>query len=206
MSVSTSTRDWQQNGLFSPIKIKTPPKPVVRKRRSYSPSWMKRTEIKREDLMSKKHDPFSPRPSDIVAGLTGRSLKSPVIESASNRHQLLEQQYQDLRKLMVDRNEQEKVPEVSGIFRKSAQTLNVRSATDKTSKSGKSIKSGKTSISTQSEFYLGESLSVKDFLQSNEYGSDHFSKHLSCVKKLAKRYRRSRQPRSKFKTVIEIFE
>ncbi|CAC5376228.1 unnamed protein product [Mytilus coruscus] len=202
MSVSTTARDWQQNGLFSPIKIKTPPKPVVRKRRSYSPSWMKRTEMKREDLMSKKHDPFSPRPSDIVAGLTSRSLKSPVIESASNRHELLEQQYQDLRKLMVDRNELEK-PEMSGRFPKGAQTLNVRSATDKTSKSGKS---GKTSTSTQSEFYLGESLSVKDFLQSNEYGSDHFSKHLSCVKKLAKRYRRSRQPRSKFKTVIEIFE
>jgi hypothetical protein len=160
---------------------------------------MKKTEMRREHYMSKSYDPFSPKPSDIVAGLAGRNSQSSKHINSTIRHELLEQQYQDLRKLMVERNEQSKPGKGTSRQRQSDPSLAVSSGTLKTNKSAKST------ISTQSDFVQKESISVRDFLQSNEYGSDHFSKHLSCVKKLAKRYRRHRIPH-KFKAVIEIIE
>lgn len=199
MSVSATPKNWHNQDLFSPIVIRTPQKQAVKKRRSYSPSWMKKTEMRREHYMSKSYDPFSPKPSDIVAGLAGRNFQSSKHINSTIRHELLEQQYQDLRKLMVERNEQSKPGKGTSRQRQSDPSLAVSSGTLKTNKSAKST------ISTQSDFVQKESISVRDFLQSNEYGSDHFSKHLSCVKKLAKRYRRHRIPH-KFKAVIEIIE
>lgn len=195
-------KSWREQGLFSPIRIKTPPKDIVRTRRSYSPSWTHRGTLKREELMSRRNE--STKPSDIVAALSSRRPKSPTSQVNSRRHELLEQQYQDLRKMIaVDKKETVKQQTVSSRSHKSMHSLPDSALNIKSSKSGKSIKSTQ---STKSELYLKESVPVKDFLQSSEYGLDHFSKHLSCVKKLAKRYRRHRRPNPRFRAVIEIIE
>lgn len=202
MSVAMTHKSWRGQGLFSPIRIKTPPKDSVKPRRSYSPSWTHRGTLKREELMSRKNE--AAKTSDIIAELSARRSKSPISQVNSTRHELLEQQYQDLRKMITaERKEPSKPQVVSSRSQKSIRTLPGSAVYVKSTKSGKSTKSTQ---STKSELYVRESVPVKDFLQSSEYGMDHFSKHLSCVKKLAKRYRRHRRPNPKFRAVIEIIE
>ncbi|KAK3096854.1 hypothetical protein FSP39_003987 [Pinctada imbricata] len=197
--------------------------------KSYSPSWLYEVPPTRQRQMADKIIPTPQerkmfrekarelnRPPEEIKfmdtieklglkkGIKAKPIY-PTVLSLDNRktafeHEEIEQEYQDLRNILLD----PKLKSAEGakdMLEKSASTSKFRGKSSVTEASGTTKSSSKISKSVSSR----EPVSVKELMESNNLGTDHFQRHLQCVKKLARRYRRKKD-RSVPGIRIQVYE
>lgn len=201
-------------------------------RRAYIPSWLFRLPPTREQRMMDKIIPTpqerkslreqartlqrgnSPQQNFIksvedfgsnktIKARPGYAILSLDTNRTSFEHEEKEQEYQDLRKLLFD-------PKLKSKSDLDAQTIGSKSTGNRRKNRGKSSTTNSTAITSTTrdsrETGGNQNLSVKDFLQTSGVGLDHFQKHLLCVKKLAKRYRKNRRPHGVPGITVQVFD
>ena len=181
--------------------------------KSYSPSWLYEVPPTRQRQMMDKVIPTpherkllrerarelnKPPPETgfvdaieqlgIRKSIKARPLYPTVLSLDNNRttfeHEEIEQEYQDLRNILLD-------PKLKS--NEEAKQLLEQSASTMVRQRGKSDTSSTTKASSKSKSVsTREPVSVKEFMESDTLGIDHFQRHLQCVKKLARRYRRKK--------------
>jgi hypothetical protein len=141
--------------------------------------------------------------SKTIKARPGYTILSLDTNRTSFEHEEKEQEYQDLRKLLFD-------PKLKSKSDLDAQTIASKSTGNRRKNRGKSSTTVSTTMTaTTRDSRNGggtQSLSVKDFIQTSGIGLDHFQKHLLCVKKLAKRYRKTRRTHGIPGITVQVFD
>ena len=141
--------------------------------------------------------------SKTIKARPGYAILSLDTNRTSFEHEEKEQEYQDLRKLLFD-------PKLKSKSDFDAQTIGSKSTGNRRKIREKSSTTNSTAITSVSRDSKGttsnQNVSVKDFIQTGGLGLDHFQKHLMCVKKLAKRYRKSRRPHGIPGITVQVFD
>ncbi|OWF46855.1 uncharacterized protein LOC110455124 [Mizuhopecten yessoensis] len=187
---------------------------------AYLPSWMEKVQKTRQEMIDNlnsarlreqlylnRHrcDSRGSRHSTSSSLGSPRMLKflqAATIDGSTAEHESLEQQYQELRNKMFPPKSREKVPDLpdpkpseDDKQKKKTKTKRTRfKLKEDTNHSyrprARDVSDSASSAPSTGRTYHHVQVPVSDLLASDALGSDHFLKHLNCVKQLARRYRR----------------
>lgn len=180
------------------------PTPQERKALREQARALQRRDSPKENLIKSIEDFGN---SKTIKARPGYTILSLDTNRTSFEHEEKEQEYQDLRKLLFD-------PKLKSKSDLDAQTIGSKPTGNRRKNRGKSSTTVSTSISTtvtattRDSRHVGgtQTMSVKDFIQTSGIGLDHFQKHLTCVKKLAKRYRKTRRTHAIPGITVQVFD
>ncbi|XP_033739386.1 uncharacterized protein LOC117326777 [Pecten maximus] len=187
---------------------------------AYIPSWMEKVQKTRQEMIDNlnaaklkeqlhlnRHrcDSRGSRNSGSSSQGSPRMLKflhAAAIDDSTAEHRDLEQQYQELRNKMFPPKSREKAQEVpkgkpaeNDQQQKRLKTKKTRfklkEDTERHRPRARDVsESASSAPSTGRTYHHPVQVPVSQLLESDALGSDHFLKHLNCVKQLARRYRR----------------
>lgn len=193
----------------------------------YLPSWMEKVQKTRQEMINSLHDARLKEESFISRHrqCDWKDNRYNTYSQHSNRmlhllpvgtfdgslaeHEDLEKQYQELRSQLFQATRREtplndEEPKNSRT-KKTRFKLNGGHVHD----GGQRSRARKISDSTSSDPSTGRTVqyvqvSVSELLKSDALGSDHFLKHLHCVKELARRYRRGPRRQRHIAQVLNV--
>lgn len=161
----------------------------------YVPSWLDKVEKSRKEMQEKGSETsrellLKQRLGDDLVGSDSYSYLSPRLSALLNDdgfspHELLEKQYKMMKESLL----------APPRYQDDTQLCHSYNKLTKARQKARSKKDHARGVGAASS-ELSDSVSVKDLLDSDDsIGSDHYFRHLQCVKELAKRYRKNRRKR-----------
>ncbi|XP_060080159.1 uncharacterized protein LOC132559547 [Ylistrum balloti] len=187
---------------------------------AYIPSWMDKVQRTRQEMIDNlnaarlkeqmylnrhrcdsrgsRHSTSSSQGSPRMLNF----LQAAAIDGSTAEHEDLEQQYQALRNKMLQTKSREKVIELpkektpaDDEQQRKPQTKKTRFKLKEEPGHGhrsraRDVSETASSAPSTGRTYHHVQVPVSELLESDALGSNHFLKHLNCVKQLARRYRR----------------
>ncbi|XP_069103387.1 uncharacterized protein [Argopecten irradians] len=184
---------------------------------AYTPSWMEKVQKTRQEMIDnlnaarlkeqlylnrRRCDSRGSRHSASPLGSPRmlNFLQAAAMDGSTAEHRDLEQQYQELRNKMFPPKSREKTQESQ---KEEPLESDNQPKTPKTKKTrfkdipqhhrtsrARDVSDSASSAPSTGRTYHHFQVPVAQLLESDALGSDHFLKHLNCVKQLARRYRR----------------